>query len=340
MNRRSAGLLVLGASGLLGRHLVHALLQQSADQPPLRLQLRPSSDAAPLLALLTGIEPTRYSLERYELDDIAALRQRFDGARTVFFLAAAKRGRAEDMARATLTATAAVLDALGACRAPPRLLHVSSLAIYATSQVAPGSAVDEASALEPTPWLRDAYTHLKCAQEALVRRRADRDGLALCVARPGILVGPGALAPPGRLALPLRGRWWLAPGLTLQLPLLHLRHAAAALSYIDQHARFEGEAFNLLDAPTLSGREFAALLREAGSAQRLIPIAPSLLARIGGLLQHAGHLRRGPLARVPTPYQVAAAWTPVDYRSALPALGFVAAEDVRSALRRDLELPS
>lgn len=333
------GSLILGASGLLGRHLARTLLEaQRSDAPPLRLQLRPSSDAAPLLALLDGIAAERYRIERYELDDASALQARLEAAPTVFLLAAAKRGRPEEMARATLAATACVLDALAACTAPPRLLHVSSLAVYATADAAPGSLIDESSAIEPAPWKRDAYTHLKCAQEALVWHRARRDHLSVCVARPGILVGPDALGLPGRLAMPLPGGLWLAPGLELPLPMIHLRHAAQALAYIERQARFEGECFNLLDAPALRGREFVDLLREAKRAPRLLPIRPAWMSRIGGLLLRAGRLRRGPIANFPTPYQVRAMWTPFDYRSALPALGFSAPESLRDALLRDLDL--
>lgn len=332
------GRVILGASGLLGRHLARALLDaQPPDTRLLRLQLRPGGEAAPLLAMLEGVAPARYAIERYELDDPEALRARLDGAATVFLLAAAKRGRPEDMARATLSATACVLDALAACEAPPRLLHVSSLAVYATAQCAEGGVIDEASAIEPEPWKRDPYTHLKCAQETLVRHRMRRDRLSVCVARPGILVGPDALGPPGRLGLPLPGGLWLAPGLGLPLPMIHLRHAARALAFIEREARFEGECFNLLDAPALHGREFVELLRGAGRAPRLLPISPAWMSRIGALLLRAGRLRRGPLARFPTPYQVQAAWTRFDYRSALPALGFSAAESLREALRRDLE---
>ncbi len=333
------GSLILGASGLLGRHLARALLEtQRDDAAPLRLQLRPSSDAAPLIAMLDGIDPARYVIERYALDDAEALRAQFEGAPTVFLLAAAKRGRAEDMARATLGATTCVLDALAACSAPPRLLHVSSLAVYATATWAPGSVVDEATPIEPEPWKRDAYTHLKCAQEALVFHRARRDQLSLCIARPGILVGPDALGPPGRLALPLPGGLWLAPGLDLSLPMIHLRHAAQALAFIERAARFEGECFNLLDAPMLRGREFVALLREGKRASRLLPISPAWMSRLGALLLRSGRLRRGPIASFPTPYQVRAAFTAFDYRSALPALGFSSPETLREALQRDLEL--
>ncbi|MFN7782398.1 MAG: NAD-dependent epimerase/dehydratase family protein [Lysobacterales bacterium] len=334
----AGGSVILGASGLLGRHLARVLLERAPeDAPPLRLQLRPSSDAGPLLAMLDGVTPERYAIERYALDDVEALRERLEGAPTVFLLAAAKRGRAEEMARATLGATTVVLDALAACRAPPRLLHVSSLAVYATAQCAPGSVVDESTPIEPEPWQRDAYTHLKCAQEALVSHRARRDHLRLCIARPGILVGPGALGLPGRLALPLPGGLWLAPGLDLPLPMVHLRHAAEALAFIAREARFEGERFNLLDAPALRGRAFIELLRAAKRAPRLLRLSPLWMASLGGLLQRAGRLRRGPLASFPTPYQVRAAWTPLDYRSALPALGFSPSATLPDALKRDLE---
>lgn len=336
---RARGSLILGASGLLGRHLARALLDaQPEAAAPLRLQLRPSSDAAPLLALLEGIDSARYAIERYELDDAEALRAQFEGAPTVFLLAAAKRGRPEDMARATLGATTCVLDALAVCSAPPRLMHVSSVAVYATAQGAPGSVVDEATPIEPEPWKRDAYTHLKCAQEALVVHRARRDQLSVCIARPGILVGPDALGLPGRLALPLPAGFWLAPGLDLPLPMVHLRHAALALAFIERVARFEGECFNLVDTPMLRGCEFVALLREAKRAPRLLPIRPVLMSRLGGLLQRLGRLRRGPLASFPTPYQARSAFTAFDYRSALPALGFSTSETLREALRRDLGL--
>ena len=67
--------------------------------------------------------------------------------------------------------------------------------------------------------------------------------------------GAASPSPPPILAMPLPGGLWLAPGLDLPLPMIHLRHAAQALAFIEREARFEGECFNLLDAPMLRGRK-------------------------------------------------------------------------------------
>ena len=109
----------------------------------------------------------------------------------------------------------------------PRLVLVSSFAVYGYAALPEGATLDETVPVEPDPGRRDAYARAKLAQEALAIRLAQEAGCEVRLIRPGAIWGPGRTAS-ARLGWYKAGRW-LVPGGTVPVPAVHVDHVAAAL---------------------------------------------------------------------------------------------------------------
>jgi nucleoside-diphosphate-sugar epimerase len=155
----SSRILVIGADGFIGRHLVAALSSTDWATPI----------AAGRAARGTGGGSASW-LQLDATDELAVLKA-LDGIEGVVNCIA---GRAENM-------TAGARALIGAARrlpTPPRVVHLSSMAVYGDV----GGRVSEAAALQGA----DPYARAKIATEQLTA------GYGSCVVlRPGIVYGPG-----------------------------------------------------------------------------------------------------------------------------------------------------
>jgi GDP-4-dehydro-6-deoxy-D-mannose reductase len=163
--------LVTGASGFLGRHLVAHL----ADRGFTVVAASRKGSASALAARNL----------RIDVCDRAAVRALItDGIDTVYHLAFS-RVRPASMAVTALDGTAVLLDEAAAARRPPRVLVVSSGAVYGfASQAEPLT-----EAVHPSP--ATYYAVIKHAQEELAASYARRGMVHVVIVRPFNLVGPG-----------------------------------------------------------------------------------------------------------------------------------------------------
>jgi dihydroflavonol-4-reductase len=184
---------VTGATGFMGRHLVHQLTHHGWR---VRALVRRTSDTAHLRR--DGVE-----IVYGDLLDPASLAGQTDGSDTVFHLAALTSARTEqEYEAANAGGTRAVVQAiLGADRAPRRLVYLSSYA-------AVGSATERGPrSMEEPPAPLTAYGRTKLEGERIAGEAEDA-GVELVVVRAPAVYGPGdrALLPFFRLV-----RWGLGP---------------------------------------------------------------------------------------------------------------------------------
>ncbi len=258
-------LLVTGAGGHVGQAVV---ARARARGHRVRALFRGAGDPD------AGIEVLRVDLAADALD--AAL----DGIDAVIHAAAALTGDEARMRRDTVTATRALMQAVGRAGVP-RVVLVGSMAVYGTQGLRPGAMVDESTAPEDRPDLRDAYCRTKMAQEGVARDAARENGTELWLMRAGAVWGPEHLWN-AHLGLAL-GPALARIGAGGEIPLVHRDRCADALVAAAETAPAGIEVLNLLDADRPDRERYVAALRRGGWPRIVVPIpwrALDLAARV------------------------------------------------------------
>ncbi len=261
---RSGSALVTGAGGFVGRHLVAYLLGQGGD---VRAVSRGGCEAD------TGVRSVAA-----DVCDRGALRALLaDGVDTVYHLAFS-RVRPALMALTALEGTATVLEEAARARRPPRVVLVSSAAVYGFSS-GPTPLSEDAPALPAT-----YYGVVKHAQEMLAASYARSGALEIVTVRPFNLVGPGedGTLVTGALALQIaRGersgtRFAVHAGnLDAHRDYVDVRDAVRGLAMAASCGE-PGEVFNVCTGTAVQVRAVVDLLRS------LSPVAFDLAYRDGG----------------------------------------------------------
>jgi UDP-glucose 4-epimerase len=223
--------LVTGASGFLGRHVVARLLKGGHS---VRAMVRPAAHAPDWQGAV--------ELVRADLRSGGELLPAFRDIDAVIHLAAGTSGSEDDQFVSSVIATENFLDVM-AKSSVKRLLHVSSLVVYDWT-LAKGVMTED------TPLVKDVYdlggyTIAKSWQERLVERRAKANGWDLTILRPGFIWGPehAAIAGMGRRF----GRAYVMFGPFTRLPLTHVVNCADGLVAALEAPDAVGQIFNVVD---------------------------------------------------------------------------------------------
>ncbi len=232
-------ILVTGASGFIGRHLVAALVADGADA---RALVRPGTSGRR--------RPPGAEVVLGDVGDLESLRRAAAGAEVVFHLAGSYRGDDAELDATHVTGTANLLSVL----APgTRVVYVSSTSVYGWHQAWPA---DHASPPAPV----SAYGRAKLAAEDLVAGWA---GGPTVIVRPTITYGPGDEHGmlPRAVKLMNRGvRWFPGDGRN-RIHLLHVDDLVRALVLLGHR----GDGIYVLGGPeaTPAARIFEGLAQGA-----------------------------------------------------------------------------
>ena len=227
--------LVTGASGFLGRHVVSALL---ARGHAVRAMVRPA-------ASIEGLRwPTSVEVFRADLRG-GPLEAAFEDVDVLVHLAAAVSGGEDAQFAATVGGTERLLAAMARTRTR-RLVLCSSFSVYDWSRI--DGRLDEDSPLEGSPDLyeRDGYAIAKSWQERVTREAAATHGWDLVVLRPGWIWGRehGYLFGLGQRFGPVH----LVFGPTTRLPLTHVENCAAFFARCVDAPAAIGRTYNVVDS--------------------------------------------------------------------------------------------
>ena len=261
--------LVTGASGFLGQHVVRALLDKAAE---VRAMVRPATNIDPL------DWPSSVEVFRADLRASDNLADAFDGIDVVVHLAAVVSGGDDAQFAGTVAGTERLLQTMAAssCR---RLVLCSSFSVYNFS--AARGTLNEDSPLHEVPdvYARDGYTIAKWWQERVTRRISEQHGIELTVLRPGFIWGRGNsyLAALGQRL----GRHHLVIGPMTRIPMTHVENCADVFALAALDPRAAGKTLNVVDGP--GERIWTYLsdyMRGSGEKGRRLPIPfwPSLLS--------------------------------------------------------------
>ena len=230
-------ILVTGANGFLGRHVVGALLARGIE---VRAMVRPA-------ARLDRLGwPSQVDVFRADLRTSRELERAFEGADGLVHLAAVVSGSEDAQFAGTVAGTERLLDAMAAsdCR---RIVLCSSFSVYDYSSTR--RVLDENAPLHRLPdvYARDGYTIAKWWQERVTRRYAEKHGWDLTVLRPGFIWGRdhGYLSALGQQF----GRHHLVIGPLTRIPMTHVENCADVFAIAATDARAIGQTLNVVDGP-------------------------------------------------------------------------------------------
>jgi nucleoside-diphosphate-sugar epimerase len=318
--------LVTGASGFIGSHVTGELARRGHDVVAL---VRPSSTVPPELEQ-RRVETFATDLRR----PAAGLAEAIEGADAVVHLAAGIAGSPRMRFDATVVATENLIAAIPAGGWGGRLVHVSSLAVYAFARIPSGATIDETSPLEPELGRRDDYAWVKGWQERIVREFAASGRCEVTIVRPGAVFGRGRDLP-ARLGRPLGERALLVWGGTARLPLVHVENLASLLATCAEHPSAGGRVFNAVDVDP--PRQWTYVRRWRRAQPRLaisVPVPRAALRAAGRGFALTGSRLPGPgfLA----PYPAAPVLRSFRYETGTPrhVLGWTAPLSPEAALER------
>ncbi len=320
--------LVTGANGFLGRHVVAALL---ARRHEVRALVRPAA-GLDALAWAASVDIFRADL-RVSPD----LHEAFDGVDVLVHLAAAVTGGEDAQFAAAAVGTERLLAAMARSRTR-RLALCSSFSVYDWSAIR--GEIDETSPIEAAPDLyeRDGYAIAKAWQERVTRRVAAMHGWDLVVLRPGFIWGRdhGYLPAFGQRV----GRVHLVIAPSARLPLTYVENCADLFVTALEDPRAVGHTFNVLDdAGVRAWRCLGDHLRGMGERGVRIPVpycvawAAVRLARATSSWLFDG---KGKLPSILTPCRFEARFKPLRFGNgkAREVLGWRPPLDRRECLER------
>jgi predicted dehydrogenase/nucleoside-diphosphate-sugar epimerase len=268
---RPGEVVVLGASGFIGRRVVTALLGRGLPvtavvrrlhalprelAQPAALEVRDAREAGGGLRLLPG-----------RLEDGAALAAAFAGAKTVVHLATGNGETWEEVERAMVRGSVAAAEAALACGVE-RFIYVSSIAALYAGADCGAEVIGDRMGTDPEPAGRDLYSQGKIAAEAALFALHRERGLPLVVVRPGIVLGPGGPLEHGGLGYWARDNHCIGWGKgDNPLPVVTADDVADALARAVTYdgKGLDGKALNLCTRAPLSARQIVGeLARSTG----------------------------------------------------------------------------
>jgi len=301
--------LVTGASGLVGSHVVQALVSRGER---VRALVRPPSREA---VVRLGAEAVAG-----DVTDAAAWQSAARGVGAIVHAAAIVQRRAswDEYVVANVDATRLAVAAARASGA--RLVHISSVAVYGGTAAYPVTRErrDEDHPFQPIPD-PDFYGRSKRMAEAVVRQAAERREIDAVALRPNVIYGERDRLFTPRvirvLRLPLVPR--IGAG-TNRLACVYAGNVAAAALAALAAGKRGFHAYNVTSdgPPALSQREFfAACAAALGRPYRPLPIPAPLAAGVVGLFT-ARRLGRAAVSflRGDNPYDDSALRTELGWR--------------------------
>jgi nucleoside-diphosphate-sugar epimerase len=293
--------LVSGAGGFLGRHVIDRLYERGHD---VRAIIRPGSQ-----------EPTwrgRVEAFRADLRVHDNLISAFDSIDAVIHLAAATSGTEDLQFASTVVATERFLEAMTKSSVK-RLVHVSSLVVYDWARAK--TVIDEQTPLLENPYDMGPYTIAKIWQERIISRYAKSNSWKLTILRPGFIWGAGhtEIAGMGRRL----GKRYIMFGPFTRLPLCHVINCAHCLVTAAETPESANTALNVIDGDEIRVwryvREYA---RRSGGGGIMVPVPYRMglgIAYLASFTSRTLFGKKGKLPSLLTPRRFESQFKPIRF---------------------------
>jgi len=231
-----AKVLVTGATGLIGRHLVRRLLQKGIR---VRIFVRRPPPAE-------FMNDCNIEVFLGDLGDPAAVDRAVAGAEIVYHVGATMKGSADDHERGTVCGTKNIVESV-LRHEVQRLVYISSLSCLQAATSGRGTVVTEYWPVEPFPTKRGAYTQAKTEAEEIVRDAVRDRHLRAVLLRPGRVFGPGMTLLTPEVARRMGNIFVILGDGTRELPLVYVDDVVNAIVLAAENGKFDGRVFHIVD---------------------------------------------------------------------------------------------
>jgi predicted dehydrogenase/nucleoside-diphosphate-sugar epimerase len=231
-----AKVLVTGANGLIGRHLVRRLLQEGNR---VRIFVRRQPEAE-------FLNDSNLELFLGDLGDPVALDRAVAGTEIVYHVGAAMKGGAHDHERGTVCGTQNIVDSV-LLHNVQRLVYISSLSCLHAAAARRDDVITEDWPIEPSPTKRGGYTQAKTAAEKIVRDAVRDRQLRAVLLRPGRVFGPGMTLLTPEVAHRMGNTFVVLGDGSRELPLVYVEDVIDAIVLAAETSEFDGSVFHIVD---------------------------------------------------------------------------------------------
>ena len=253
-------ILVTGATGFVGSHLVPALIERDHE---VRALVRPDSDAGALEALGARVV-------RGDVTDPVAVETAARGAETVVHLAVPRRVATLRQHRAVSVGGAENVLVAGRAAGVERIVHCSTVGVYGRLRRLPA---DETTPFRP----ETAYQIAKTEAERMVQRHVRRHGAPVVVLRPTMIYGPGDLASLKLYRTILSGRLFSIGRSSQPYHGVYVDDLVRALLLAMTARDAVGESFVIADSGAIPQVEFFRAIAAAGGVRLCRSVVPAWL---------------------------------------------------------------
>ena len=236
-----AKILVTGANGLIGRHLVRRLLQEGNR---VRLFVRRKPEAE-------WMNDANVEVFLGDLGDPAAVDLAVKGTEIVYHVGAAMKGSPHDHERGTICGTQNVVDSMLRHNVQ-RLVYISSLSCLHAAAAQRADVITENWPIEPFPTKRGAYTQAKTAAEKIVLDAVRGRHLRAVLLRPGRVFGPGMTLLTPEVARRVGNAFIVLGDGTRELPLVYVEDVVDAILLAAETSEFDGSVFHIVDGTRIT----------------------------------------------------------------------------------------
>jgi len=273
--------LITGATGLLGGHLLQALQQRGEH---IRALVLPAENAEKLIA--QGVE-----VVRGDVTDASTLAPAVKDIDIIFHLAG-MMGVHRPLAEYRLVNVTGSANLYQAAQAAGvrRFVHTSSHTVYGLGH---GRFLTEKDALRPDP---DPYSLTKAEGDRLMRRLMLKSNVETVILRPGTFFGPGDRLHFGRIAQRMKnGKGVIIGRGDNALPFCYVTDVVQGFLLAAYHEKAPGNVYNISNDHPLTQQEiFTAIADDVGGTRptRHLPYYPIYFGSIAAeKIAHITHSR-------------------------------------------------
>ena len=302
--------LVTGAAGFLGRHVVAELVARGHSVTCL------VRDAAKIAGSRRHLGASAALVESWStgsLVDPGVCHDAVSDCDAIVHVAAGMTGSPSSLFLDTVVSTRHLVDA-ALCQGISKFVLVSSLGVYGTWHLRRGGVLDETCPLDPNAALRDPYSFSKIEQERLCWTACRERNLPLVVLRPGVIYGAGRGFMSARIGLALGNGLFLQLGGSNRLPYTHVNNCAEAIALALGNDRCVGEAINVIDDELPRGRDLLERHRaRSPKPPRVVRVHARAIPALSRSYEFLMQRSDGMLPPALTRYRADAQWKPLRY---------------------------